>query len=136
MPPLPCKCNPVVVKKSGTSTEQRAQNLSSTSGKSMACCGSYTAFAPWSMSSLKSALPSVPVQRTPPLHFSIGSSPARLRVATMRNSGPGLLQSFVGLAPLNPLLSLSSLGTVHFLSHPSPGLFYSFMVPHLAYFSH
>ncbi|CDP04017.1 unnamed protein product [Coffea canephora] len=80
----------------------------------MACCGSSTAFATWSISSLKSVLPSVPVQRTPPLHFSIGSSPTRLRVATLRNSSPGLLQSFVGLAPLNPLLSLSSLDSFGF----------------------
>ncbi|KAL3517929.1 hypothetical protein ACH5RR_020518 [Cinchona calisaya] len=78
----------------------------------MAICGSSTAVATWSMSSIKSALPPVPS-----LRLSIGSSQSRLslRVSTNpRKHSPGNLQSFVGLAPLNSLLSLSSLDSSSF----------------------
>ncbi|KAI5679833.1 hypothetical protein M9H77_01060 [Catharanthus roseus] len=73
-------------------------------------CASSTAFATWSMSSLKAALPSVPTQN-PPLRFSIGSSQTRFRVS---NPSSRPLQSFVGLAPLHPLLSLSSQDSTSF----------------------
>ncbi|XP_010922828.1 large ribosomal subunit protein bL17c [Elaeis guineensis] len=62
----------------------------------------------WSMASLRSALPSVPTSRVPSLHFPAHSpfpSSSRLR------SGLGetkCMRSFSGLAPMTPLLSLSS----------------------------
>ncbi|CAL5427184.1 unnamed protein product [Camellia sinensis] len=72
----------------------------------------------WSMSSLRSALPSV--QRPhhhhhhcpPSIGFSVGSSfvspsSSRLRIS-LPKSEPKALRSFLGFAPLIPLLSLSS----------------------------
>lgn len=82
--------------------------------KGRMACGSATACATWSMSSLKAALPSVPIQTLPSsLHFSIGKgSPSQscVKVSTLTKPSPIPLQSFVGLAPFNPLLSFFSQG--------------------------
>ncbi|XP_052200314.1 50S ribosomal protein L17, chloroplastic [Diospyros lotus] len=70
----------------------------------MAACASTT----WSMSSLRSALPSVQLQRPlqlPSIGFSIASSSSRLRISLPK---PKSLGCFVGLAPLHPLLPLAS----------------------------
>ncbi|GMP90024.1 hypothetical protein CsSME_00041346 [Camellia sinensis var. sinensis] len=77
----------------------------------------------WSMSSLRSALPSVqrPHHNRPPsIGFSVGSSftsPSSFCLRTsLPKSEPKALRSFIGLAPLNPLLSLTSEGTHTFPS--------------------
>ncbi|KAL3531005.1 hypothetical protein ACH5RR_010327 [Cinchona calisaya] len=96
----------------------------------MACIsGSSTSIATWSMSSLESALASVPIHKTatPSLHFSsMGSlsssssssqrSRLRLRVSTtLCKPSSASLQSFVGLAPSsNSLLSLFSQDSTSF----------------------
>ncbi|KAF3644784.1 50S ribosomal protein L17, chloroplastic [Capsicum chacoense] len=62
----------------------------------------------WNMSCLKSALPSIqPIFNSCSLRVSCGSSPPRLRICKTKSS-TRIVQSFVGLAPLHPLLSLSS----------------------------
>ncbi|KAJ8559422.1 hypothetical protein K7X08_003480 [Anisodus acutangulus] len=67
----------------------------------------------WSMSCLKSALPSIQQISNPSLRFSCGPSPYRLRICKPKSSSR-ILQSFVGLAPLHPLLSLSSQDSTSF----------------------
>ncbi|XP_009631246.1 large ribosomal subunit protein bL17c-like [Nicotiana tabacum] len=61
----------------------------------------------WSMSCLKSSLPSIQPISNSSLRFSCGPSPSRLRICKPKSSSR-LLHSFVGLAPLHQLLSLSS----------------------------
>lgn len=65
----------------------------------------------WSMSCLKSALPSIQPISSSSLRFSCGPSPSRLRICKPKSSSR-LLHSFVGLAPLHQLLSLSSPGAL------------------------
>lgn len=92
-----------------------------------ACAASSTAFATWNMSSLKAALPSVSTQTTPSVRFSIGSSsPSGFRLSSTRNPSCRPLQSFVGLAPLHPLLSLFSPGM--FISNSCVFYFPDFIV--------
>ncbi|NP_001313010.1 large ribosomal subunit protein bL17c [Nicotiana tabacum] len=67
----------------------------------------------WSMSCLKSALPSIQPISSSSLRFSCGPSPSRLRICKPKSSSR-LLHSFVGLAPLHPLLSLSSQDSTSF----------------------
>ncbi|WMV36060.1 hypothetical protein MTR67_029445 [Solanum verrucosum] len=67
------------------------------------------ASATWSMSCLKSALPSIQPISNSSLRFSSGSSPCRLRICKPKSTSI-IIQSFVGLAPLHPLLSLFSQG--------------------------
>ncbi|KAL3850508.1 hypothetical protein ACJIZ3_012390 [Penstemon smallii] len=55
----------------------------------------------WNFSTLRAALPS---PSGPSCCFPNGPSPSRLRLSQPK-SGPKFLNSFVGLAPLNPLLS-------------------------------
>lgn len=71
-------------------------------------CGSTSATTTWSMSSLKSALPSISASQTPPTaRFSTGSpSSSRLKISHFKPS-PRLVSSFLGLQPLDPLLSLT-----------------------------
>ncbi|MCD7468738.1 60S ribosomal protein L17 [Datura stramonium] len=65
----------------------------------------------WSMSCLKSALPSIQPISNHSVRLSSGpSSQSRLRICKPKSS----LQSFVGLAPLHPLLSLSSQDSASF----------------------
>ncbi|CAI9107201.1 OLC1v1006505C1 [Oldenlandia corymbosa var. corymbosa] len=72
-------------------------------------CGSTTASATWNMSSLKAALPSVPIQAASSVHFSIGlPSQSCRKIPTIKLPAPVPVQSFVGLAPFNPLLSIFS----------------------------
>ncbi|KAI3461749.1 hypothetical protein Pfo_018412 [Paulownia fortunei] len=62
----------------------------------------------WSLSSLRAALPSISASPSgPSVCFPNRPSPSRLRLSRPK-SGPKPLNSFVGLAPLHPLLSLSS----------------------------
>ncbi|EHA8590876.1 50S ribosomal protein L17, chloroplastic [Cocos nucifera] len=64
--------------------------------------------SPWSMASLRSALPSVPTSRVPSLRFPAHSP---FRSSPRLQSGLGeakCLRSFSGLAPMTPLLSISS----------------------------
>ncbi|KAK4376154.1 hypothetical protein RND71_006831 [Anisodus tanguticus] len=67
----------------------------------------------WSMSCLKSALPSIQQILNPSLRFSCAPSPYRLRICKPKSSSR-ILQSFVGLTPLHPLLSLSSQDSTSF----------------------
>ncbi|KAA8550480.1 hypothetical protein F0562_002164 [Nyssa sinensis] len=77
-------------------------------------CASTSANTTWSMSSLRSALPSsspsVRRSQSPSIRFCASSSfpspsSSRLRLSQTK---PKALRSFVGLAPLHPLISLSS----------------------------
>ncbi|KAK4720122.1 hypothetical protein R3W88_018460 [Solanum pinnatisectum] len=71
------------------------------------------ASATWSMSCLKSALPSIQPISNSSLRFSSGSSPSRLRICKPKSTST-IIQSFVGLAPLHPLLSLFSQDSTSF----------------------
>ncbi|CAN4101132.1 unnamed protein product [Withania somnifera] len=64
------------------------------------------ASATWSMSCLKSALPSIqkPISNSS-LRFSSVSSPSRLKICKPKSCSR-IIQSYVGLAPLHPLLTL------------------------------
>ncbi|CAN4098646.1 unnamed protein product [Withania somnifera] len=63
------------------------------------------ASATWSMSCLKSALPSIQPISNSSIRLSSGSSPSRLKISKPKSSSRIIL-SYVGLAPLHPLLSL------------------------------
>ncbi|KAJ0979161.1 hypothetical protein J5N97_014635 [Dioscorea zingiberensis] len=66
--------------------------------------------SPWSMTSLRSSLPSIPTLRIPSLRFSVPSSfPSSSRLRSSRKEHK-LLRSFNGLAPETPLLSMGSYG--------------------------
>ncbi|KAJ8527143.1 hypothetical protein K7X08_029620 [Anisodus acutangulus] len=71
------------------------------------------ACATWSMSCLKSTLPSIKPISNSSLRFSCGPNSSRLRICKPKSSSR-LLQSFVGLAPLHPLLSLCSQDSTSF----------------------
>ncbi|CAI9768499.1 unnamed protein product [Fraxinus pennsylvanica] len=66
-------------------------------------CASTSASATWNMSSLRSAIPPIHARSASSVHLSTGPSSSRLKFSSSK-----LLHSFVGLAPLHPLLSLSS----------------------------
>ncbi|KAL2239606.1 50S ribosomal protein L17, chloroplastic [Sesamum indicum] len=62
----------------------------------------------WNLSSLRASLPSISAHPSGPSgYFRNGSHPSGLRLSRPK-SGPRPLNSFVGLAPLNPLINLSS----------------------------
>ncbi|KAH7677617.1 Ribosomal protein L17 protein [Dioscorea alata] len=67
--------------------------------------------SPWSMASLRSALPSIPTPRILSLHFSSPAAPfpssSRLRSSHKEQK---LLRSFTGLAPDSTLMSMGSYG--------------------------
>lgn len=69
----------------------------------------------WSMSCLKSALPSIQPISNSSLRFSSGSSPSRIRICKPKSSST-IIQSFEGLAPLHPLLSLFSQGKIFMIN--------------------
>ncbi|XP_059626350.1 large ribosomal subunit protein bL17c [Cornus florida] len=75
-------------------------------------CASTSANTTWSMSSLRSALPSVP-KNPPSVRFSVVPSLPSSRLI-LSQPKPTSLGSFVGLAPFNPLLSLISEGFTSF----------------------
>lgn len=64
------------------------------------------ASATWSMSCLKSSLPSIQPISNSSLRFSSGSTPSRLRICKPKSTST-IVQSFVGLTPLHPLVFLS-----------------------------
>ncbi|KAM7496328.1 hypothetical protein LguiA_020742 [Lonicera macranthoides] len=79
----------------------------------MACTSTCATTTTWSMSSLKLALPSLNTSsQPPPIRLSISSSSlpssssTRLSYSPFKPN-PESIRSFVGLAPLNPLLSLN-----------------------------
>ncbi|KAF3655352.1 50S ribosomal protein L17 [Capsicum annuum] len=71
-------------------------------------CATTSASTTWNLSCLKSALPTIH-----PSRFSCGSYPSRLSICKTKCSSR-IIQSFVGLAPLHPLLSLSSQDSTSF----------------------
>ncbi|CAI9768498.1 unnamed protein product [Fraxinus pennsylvanica] len=66
-------------------------------------CASTSASATWNMSSLRSAIPSIHARSASSVHLSTGTSSSRLKLSSSK-----VPHSFVGLAPLHPLFSLSS----------------------------
>ncbi|KAL2557554.1 50S ribosomal protein L17 [Forsythia ovata] len=71
-------------------------------------CASTSASATWNMTPLRSALPSIHAPSSASsVRFSTGTSSSRLKLSRPKPSSK-ILHSFVGLAPIHPLLSLAS----------------------------